>query len=816
MMVLSGLVCGPLAHAQNVLPAPPATPPALPSAPAPVVPFVPPPPPKEEPVTTLKPVELPDMPEKPALEAETPKTASKPAPSKKAPQRPEIAPEVVLPEIEPQAVPDVPPEAMTISSSADGENLDEVVIVADRNRSARTASVSDLAIQPVQKIAGKELQRRAKGTIGETLAGTPGVSSNYFSPGASRPVIRGFDGVRVRMMQDGLSTMDLSDTSPDHGVAIEPLLAEEIEVHRGPASLLFGNGAIGGAVNVKSRHYARELPAHSISGAVDSRFETNAEGWAESGWLALRGGPFVLQFTGSLRESEDIRIPQSARTPEYDVNSNPRVRNPATGAITPVPNPSGRLPNSFHQAESYSIGLSFLPEDSPLWSAFSFSANEARYGLPYIFNGDINGFFGNSIIDFTQERYDWELGYDFEDSFIKSIQAHVANSQFGQEEFVQGTGKDQGRVITDNALTKDVTEGRLNLYHGGLGDRLDGVLGVHAFRERFTSSQLTRIQPELRQRIAAETRSFAVYGLEKLTLGDFHFQLGGRWEEQTLLYRNLGVNRPATGISESAYSYSAAVTWEKRDFLSMDRFALGLVWSRTQRIPTAAERYAFWNSAALGRFLIGGDVDGQELKLEQSTSIDATLDAEWNRFAVHLSGFHYDFQNYIFLQELARGPVLQRSVNYIERGATFTGWEAEVEAHLLKHEHQRLTLKLMGDYVRGWNEDDREYLPRMPPMHLGGRLEGEYGPFSGGIELRYAFDQNRFRGGFRSEGYTDPYTLLNADFTYQLFKNERYDVSLTLQATNLLDADARQATSFRKDVAPMPGRGFSVGMQVRF
>jgi iron complex outermembrane receptor protein len=807
-MALPGLSFGPLMHAQN-------------APPAPVVPFVPPPPPKEEPVTTVKPIELPEM---PVVEAKEPKKPSSPPSPQKAPKpknRPEPAPEIVLPPVEAFPQPDVPPESMTISSSAaiapaDGENLGEIVIVADRERSARTASVSDLAIQPVKKLAGKELQRVVKGTLGETLAGTPGVTSNYFSPGASRPVIRGFDGVRVRMMQDGLSTMDLSDTSPDHGVAIEPLLAEEIEIHRGPASLLFGNGAIGGAVNVKSRHYARELPAHSISGAVDSRFETNAEGWAESGWLALRGGPFVLQFTGAIRESEDIRIPQTARTPEYDRTVNPRVRNAATGVTSSVPNPSGLLPNSFHQAESYSIGLSFLPEDSPLWSAFSFSSNEARYGLPYIFNGDINAFFGNNIIDFSQERYDWELGYDFEDSFIKSIQAHVANSQFEQGEYVLGLDKDRGRFITDTFLTKDVTEGRLNLYHGGFGDRLDGVIGVHAFRERFTSSQLTRIQPEIRQRIAAETRSFAFYGLEKLTLGDFHFQLGGRWEEQTLSYRNLGVNRPATGLSESAYSYSAAITWEKKDFLTMDRFALGLVWSRTQRVPTATERYAFWNSAALGRFLIGGDVDGQELKLEQATGIDATLDAEWERFAVHLSGFHYDFQNYIFLQELARGPVLARSVNYIERAATFFGWEAEVEAHLLKHEHQRLTLKLMGDYVRGWNEDDRQYIPRMPPMHLGGRLEGEYGPFSGGIELRYAFDQNRFVGGFRSEGPTDPYTLLNADFTYRLLKNDRYDVSLTLQATNLLDADARQATSFRKDVAPMPGRGFSIGMQVRF
>jgi iron complex outermembrane receptor protein len=807
-MALPGLSFGPLMHAQN-------------APPAPVVPFVPPPPPKEEPVTTVKPIELPEM---PVVEAKEPKKPSSPPSPQKAPKpknRPEPAPEIVLPPVEAFPQPDVPPESMTISSSAaiapaDGENLGEIVIVADRERSARTASVSDLAIQPVKKLAGKELQRVVKGTLGETLAGTPGVTSNYFSPGASRPVIRGFDGVRVRMMQDGLSTMDLSDTSPDHGVAIEPLLAEEIEIHRGPASLLFGNGAIGGAVNVKSRHYARELPAHSISGAVDSRFETNAEGWAESGWLTLRGGPFVLQFTGAIRESEDIRIPQTARTPEYDRTVNPRVRNAATGVTSSVPNPSGLLPNSFHQAESYSIGLSFLPEDSPLWSAFSFSSNEARYGLPYIFNGDINAFFGNNIIDFSQERYDWELGYDFEDSFIKSIQAHVANSQFEQGEYVLGLDKDRGRFITDTFLTKDVTEGRLNLYHGGFGDRLDGVIGVHAFRERFTSSQLTRIQPEIRQRIAAETRSFAFYGLEKLTLGDFHFQLGGRWEEQTLSYRNLGVNRPATGLSESAYSYSAAITWEKKDFLTMDRFALGLVWSRTQRVPTATERYAFWNSAALGRFLIGGDVDGQELKLEQATGIDATLDAEWERFAVHLSGFHYDFQNYIFLQELARGPVLARSVNYIERAATFFGWEAEVEAHLLKHEHQRLTLKLMGDYVRGWNEDDRQYIPRMPPMHLGGRLEGEYGPFSGGIELRYAFDQNRFVGGFRSEGPTDPCTLFNADLTCQLFKNDRYDVSLTLQATNILDADARQATSFRKDVAPMPGRGFSVGMQVRF
>lgn len=753
----------------------------------------------------------------PRLENGTPSKPKQVLVKEEAEVEPGVSTVEVIPVLE-TAAPQDPPEAMTLQAAADGQAMDlgEIVVEARNARSlARMASVSDLAIQPVMKLAGKELQRRALGTLGETLAGMPGVTSNYFSPGASRPVIRGFEGYRVRMMRDGLSTMDLSDTSPDHGVAVEPILAEEIEVHRGPASLLYGNGAIGGAVNVKTRSYARERPPHAITGGVDSRYETASEGWAESGWVAVQGGPFVLQLTGSIRESEDIRIPQTARTPESDLLSNPRTRDPRTGVLSNVPNPSGRLPNSFHQAESYSIGLSLLPEDSPLWSAFSFSNHESRYGLPYSFDGDINSFFGDAVIDFTQERYDWEAGYDFDEGIIESIQVKVANSQFAQDEQIIGRQKDQGRFISDTLLSKDVTEGRLSIYHSGFGDRLDGVVGVHAFTEKFSASRLLVISPERRVASYFDTTNLGVYALEKLTVGDFRFQLGGRWEEQTILNRTL-VTRPAVGLSKSAYSLAAAATWEKRDWLTMDRFALTAIYSRTQRIPTSIERYAFWNSAALGRYLVGGDVDGQELDLEQSTGVEFNLDAKWKRGAVHLSGFHYDYDNFIFLQELPRGVTLQRSATYIERAATFFGWEAEIEAHLLKRDQQRVTLKFLGDYVRGYNEKDREFIPRMPPMHLGGRLECEFGRFSGGLELRHALEQTRVKTGFRSESGTDPYTLINADFAWQIMRGDRYELSMTLQATNLLDADARQSTSFRKEVAPMPGRGFSIGMQLRF
>lgn len=241
-------------------------------------------------MTTLKLIEPP------------PSGKRKPAPLEEQPVGKETEPAAsVIEELPPvEAVaPEVPPEAMSLQSATEGsvEELKEIVVEAHHARSsARIASVSDLAIQPVMKLAGKELQRRAQGTLGETLAGMPGVTSNYFSPGASRPVIRGFEGYRVRMMRDGLSTMDLSDTSPDHGVAVEPILAEEIEVHRGPASLLYGNGAIGGAVNVRTRSYARELPAHALTGGIDSRYETASEGWVESGWVAVYGAG-LLSFS---------------------------------------------------------------------------------------------------------------------------------------------------------------------------------------------------------------------------------------------------------------------------------------------------------------------------------------------------------------------------------------------------------------------------------------------------------------------------------------------------------------------------------------
>lgn len=700
-------------------------------------------------------------------------------------------------------------------ANAEEQTMEAVIVEAARSGSvsSKIESVSRFAQQSVSVMSGEELQRRVQGTLGETLAWEPGVTSNYFSPGASRPVIRGFEGFRVRIMRDELSSMDVSDVSPDHGVPVEPLLAEAIEVHRGPSALLYGNAAIGGAVNTLSRVVAREFPPEMLTGGWDSRFESVSNGWADTGFVSLAKGPFVLQLTGAVRESGDYQIPGRAWTDAYVVLENPRVNVPGTGVV-PLENPDGRVPNTFHESRSFSGGLSFLPE-GPFWAAVSFSRHDSDYGLPYIFPGDATDPFGRYEIGMEQERYDLEMGYDFEEGPVKSIQVRVANSQYDHAERFFGLAFNAANSYDDTVISKDVVEGRVNVFHGGFDDRVDGVIGFHGFVEDFSASRLV-IPPPFPFRVVNtyQTENTGVYALEKLTLGDWQFQWGSRWEEQTILDESLGIfGLPPTAETGSSFSHSLSVTWSREDVLGMKRLAVTGIGSLTERLPTATERYAFWNNAGIGRFLVGGDLDGTPLGLEKSTGIELGVEADWERVRARVNGFHYDYENFIFLQEQL--GFITRAVAYIEREATIQGFEAEVELDLIKSAEQSLMLTLMTDYVSGHNDTDDEPLPRMPPMRVGGRLEYERGPWTFGVEARHSFEQERVKPAPRAELPTDAYTLVGLDASYRLGRG-RHDATVMLQVTNLLNEEARLHTSFRKDVAPLPGVGATVSVNWRF
>lgn len=708
------------------------------------------------------------------------------------------------------------------ATAGDTVELEEIVVEATQIRPSispeltvgRSLRIAGLSMQPVTQLQGEELSRRAQGTLGETLAWEPGVSSGYFGPGSSRPIIRGFDGFRVKILRDDLSTMDLSDVSPDHGIGVEPLLAEAIEVHRGPAALLYGNAAIGGAVNTRSRVIARELPLRPLTGSLETRIESVSQGWAETGYVALNHGPWVVHLAGSLRESEDVRIPGRARTAAYDATENPRVTNPGQGSTSPVPNPDGILLNSGHRSRSASAGISWLPQELPVWAGFSWSWYHSDYGLPYIFSGDATDFYGNSFIKLKQQRYDFELGWDIETGPFKKLQFHAAHSDYEHDELFSGLGRDAGLEFSDSFMAKSTQEARLDILHGGLENRLEGIVGFHGFLENFDASRMVVPPPtEFRAPSYFNTRNAGLYMLEKLTLDDWQFQLGARWETQRIEDKTLAQFIPPTIVDGEALSYSLGVTWSRPDLLTTRKLAITALVSQTERLPTATERYAFWNNAGLGRFLVGGDMDGQPLGLEKSLGLELGIAAEWDRAALRINGFWYDYENFIFLQEITN--FINRAVQYIEREATIYGWEAELDLTLYRQENRQVLLTLMGDAVHGHNDTDDEPLPRIPPLRLGGRLEYSGPRLTLGVEARHVFAQDRLKPEPRGELPTDAYTLVGADASWK-FSHSPHDLRLTLQVSNLLNEEARMHTSFRKDVAPLPGLGVTASLRWNF
>jgi iron complex outermembrane receptor protein len=704
-------------------------------------------------------------------------------------------------------------------AAADGMMLDELTVTAAAPEfpGGEPGPLAALSMQSVSVVSGETLRRQAAGTLGETLGWEPGVSSGYFGPGASRPVVRGFDGVRVRMMRDDLGTMDASDTSPDHGVALDPLLLESVEIHRGPASLLYGNSAIGGAVNSRSRVLARERLPGTSAGAFETRYHSVSTGWNTTGYATLRDGPVHLQITGSWHDHGDVRIPGRARSPAYDLLENPRIFVPGQIGETPVPNPSGRLPNSDSAGDSFSAGVSFIPETQPWHVGVAWSHFDSTYGLPYIFDGDPTDFFGDYRIGMVQDRYDIEGALELDHGFISRIDARLAYADYAHDERFIGRGNDAGRSFIDTAIGKHATEGRIDIHHRGFDDRLNGVIGFHGMREKLAASRMLIPPPtEFRVGSSFDTANTGIFVLERFELGEWTFQSGHRAEIQEITdnsLRGFGIVNEENG---SSLSHSAAVTWARDGVGPLDRLAVTGTLAATRRLPTATERYAFWNNAGIGRFLIGGDLDGIPLGTEKSVGYELGVRLDRDPVGLRINVYRHDFDNFVFLQESNLTGGFGRAAQYIERPALFTGFESELDWRVFEGaDGGILRLVLMADYVRGHNEGDDEPLPRMPPLRFGSRLEWSDARFSAGLEIRHATAQDRVKPAPLPELTAGSYTLVNADASWNI-PLDGPELTLFLRATNLLNEEARVSTSFRKDVAPLPGRGLSVGVRCEF
>ncbi len=669
---------------------------------------------------------------------------------------------------------------------------------------------------PGKTINGPELQRLARATLGDTLGWQAGVNASFYGQGASRPVIRGFDGFRVRVLRDSVGTLDVSSSSPDHGIPVEPLLLREVEILRGPAALRFGNSALGGAVNSISRTFATERPDRQFAGAFESRFDSVSSGLTTAAHLDVTLGDFVLTLTGSHREANDYDIPGRARTSRYEARFNPLVNDPASGTTLPLPNPSGTLPNSHHDSDSHSIGLSWFPEAMPIEASLAWSNFRSDFGLPYLFGGDANDLFGFSSLTLEQDRLDFRLRYLPDLPWLTETTFHFGFGDYEHIESFTGRGKDVGLRFDDTFFDLQAWEARLDLVHEPT-NWLRGVGGFQLWSHQLSPSRLAGApDPSSRYANHFETSNLGVFLSEIVTLGEFELNAALRWEAQKiedLSFANFGFTRE---VDETSFSAILGANWEREFIGPFDRLQASFSTSFIERLPTETERFAFWTNPAIQRFLIGGDLDGAPLRNEQSVGLDLGFEAEVGEVDLFLNLFHYQIDRFTYLQDITG---IGNQAEYTQTGACFRGLEAQGDWTIVENGERALKLTLMGDWMRASDRHHDIPLPRIPPFRLGSRLAYTQGSLQAALEIRHVFYQSRIQpsGGIvQGELPTDGYTEINLDSSYQVDLNDAIRLTLFARIENLLDEDRRLHSSFLKDVAPLPGRNLSLGGRLEF
>lgn len=637
----------------------------------------------------------------------------------------------------------------------------------------------DLA-QGASSLAGRALLLQEQDTLGETLARSPGVNSTYYGPGASRPIIRGLGGDRVRMLEDSVGSLDLSNISPDHNVSVEPLLLQRVEVLRGPATLLYGSSAVGGVVNVVDNRIPLEAPVAPVGGRLETRFDTAAN--ERTGVMALTGGNagFGLQVDGLRTRTDDVKIPGYAQE----------------GPEAPAGQQAGTLPSSAVSTKSGSVGGTWFGQGGYIGGAVG--VYETAYGVP---TGDEPP----TSIDMRQHRYDLRGALDQPLDLLQAVRLRFGYGDYTHREL-------SGGETINTTFRSKAWEGRLELIQAKSG-ALTGTLGLQVSRAASSAAGDEVVTP------STVTRTAAVFALEEYKFEQVNLQLGGRYEWQGIRLGDVpcalpafagyaarsGESRTDSGVSVS----TGAVMYPSKNY------SVALSVAASQRLPVAQELYSNGPHGGTAAYEVGRS----DLGKEGSLGVDLTVRRKGERITGSLGVFVNRFGGYVYEQRLPDGekPVVNNpdgltAYQYQARDALFCGGEAEVELHLIDRGAERLHLNFSGDYVRAEDTADHVPLPRIPPLRAGVELRYERGGWTAGMDYRCVFRQKRIAP---EETETAGYALLGADIGYGfLVGRQRYEVFL--RGSNLMDREARVHTSFLKDFAPLPGRNFTGGVRVEF
>ncbi|MEO8805443.1 MAG: TonB-dependent receptor [Burkholderiaceae bacterium] len=660
---------------------------------------------------------------------------------------------------EPAAAASAPPKVTT---------LKEIVVTGNPLRSTELAA-------PVSVLSGDELVLRRAGSLGETLNGLPGVSSSYFGPNANRPVIRGLDGDRVRVLSNAGASLDASSLSFDHAVPIDPLVVERIEVLRGPGALLYGGSAVGGVVNALDNRIPKE-GLMGVSGAAEVRF-----GGAESerGGAALveaGNGQFAIHADVFGRQTSDLKVPRYT---------------PVEGGV--ALDATDRIRNSAARTSGGAFGSSLTFDRGYL--GFSADTYDSRYGV--VAEPDV-------VIRMKRDHFGVAGELRDIEGPIRTLRVQLNDTRYKHEE-IEGSG-----AIGTTFKTAG-TEARIEMEHAPLGP-LRGLVGVQAEDFNFSALGDEAFVPTTR------TRRQALFVTEETAWPLGTLSAGLRVEHAKIASDgDADLNAPKFGAAAQR-SFSLRSASLSNVYKLSPSWNLAGTLSASERAPTSFELFANGLHAATGAFERGDP----SLQAERGNNFD--LAVEWKSGADHLrvGVFSARFSRFISLEATGADINVTDADGNASSAPEYAFKSVPARLHGFEIDGRRRlldgawTLDLSGklDLTRATDSSTGEPLPRVAPMRLALGLDAGFGPWSARIELDHAARQDRVPA---NDTATASYSIVNLSLTRK-FELAGSDALWFLKLGNVGNTLAYNASTIDtvRGLAPLPGRALKTGLRVSF
>jgi len=668
---------------------------------------------------------------------------------------------------------------------------------------------------PVNVIAGDDLKLKQASTLGETLKNEVGVHSNFYGSVASSPIIRGLDGPRVLITQNGLDAGDASRVGPDHSVATETSTASQIEVLRGPATLFYGSGAIGGVVNIVDNR----IPTSSDT-VADWLLQYNDVSNEKQGSFSIQTGHnnIAVHLDAFWRDAGDYKLPKGFDSHEHEEAHEEEETQPT------------HLASSDSQSSGFTLGTSYLFDQG--FIGFSYGTMDRDYGIPGHSHDEDSeehdegseGIEEGTHAEMTQDRFQLLSEVNFDQVFIKQLASKFAYTDYQHQEIENGA---IGTTFTNKSM-----EMKADLYHQEYKG-WQGAWTLHYKHSDFEAVGEEAFAPP------SKTDSFAIAWLEEKHFGDLLLQLGARAEQVT-------INASDTIIGFSDHD-TQQVSFSQQSFNPLST-SLGLVWDYqsgynvglslavSQRAPSAAELFSFGSHIGTGTFEVGamynieqeGDENHAELSsqnpdVETSYSVDLTWRKFEGDFGFVVSAFYNQINDYYYQQdtgllfesdhdEHAVGDDVEHEEGspilvYQQDDVNMYGLEAEFFYQITGS----VKANLFGDYINAQLSDGGN-LPRIPPMRLGTSLQYQGNSYDGELSINHYFDQSNIAP---LETVSKGYSLIDMNMNYYI-DGLGNDLVVYIKGSNLTDEVAKVHSSFLKDISPLPGRNFSIGIRGSF